>query len=139
MLAIVLPAAAVVLALAFGGRRAERIVLVALPAGLAIAVAIVAGVWRARTPLQYLVGGWAPPLGIALRADGLSAIMLVTTALVIGAIGLFAREGFSHAGGRAGGAGVAGILDAADGRLGRAECRLARRRPVHAFMSRWNC
>jgi multicomponent Na+:H+ antiporter subunit D len=85
----------VVLALAFGGRRAERIVMVALPAGLAIAVAIVAGVWRARTPLQYFVGGWAPPLGIALRVDGLSAIMLVTTALVIGAIGLFAREGFS--------------------------------------------
>ena len=41
------------------------------------------------------VGGWAPPLGIALRADGLSAIMLVTTALVIGAIGLFARDGFA--------------------------------------------
>jgi formate hydrogenlyase subunit 3/multisubunit Na+/H+ antiporter MnhD subunit len=85
----------VVAALGFGGRRAGRIVLAALPAGFVIAVAIGAGVWRARAPLQYVVGGWAPPLGIALRADGLSAIMLVTTALVICAIGLFAREGFA--------------------------------------------
>jgi multicomponent Na+:H+ antiporter subunit D len=35
-----------------------------------------------------------PPLGIALRADGLSAIMTETTAGVICVIGLFAREGF---------------------------------------------
>jgi multicomponent Na+:H+ antiporter subunit D len=95
VLAIVLPAASVVLSLAFGGRQAERIALVAMPAGFVIAVAIVADVWGSRTPVHYIVGGWAPPLGIALRADGLSAIMLVTTALVIGAIGLFAREGFS--------------------------------------------
>ena len=45
--------------------------------------------------LVYRIGGWAPPLGIALRADGLSAIMALTTALVICAIGLFARENFS--------------------------------------------
>jgi multicomponent Na+:H+ antiporter subunit D len=91
----VLPAAGVVLSLALGGRQAERVALIALPAGFAIAVAIVACVWRSRAPLHYFVGGWAPPLGIALRADGLSAIMMITTALVIGAIGLFAREGFS--------------------------------------------
>jgi multicomponent Na+:H+ antiporter subunit D len=95
VLAIVLPVAGVVLSLALGGRQAERTAQVALPIGLAISVAIVACVWRAQTPLQYLVGGWAPPLGIALRADGLSAIMLLTTALVIGAIGLFARDGFT--------------------------------------------
>ena len=94
VLAIVLPAVGVVLSLALGGRQAERVALVALATGFAIALAIVAGVWRSRTPLLYLVGGWAPPLGIALRADGLSAIMLLTTAVVICAIGLFAREGF---------------------------------------------
>jgi multicomponent Na+:H+ antiporter subunit D len=99
VLAIVLPAAGVVLSLAFGGRQAERIALAALPAGFVIALAIVADVWGSRTPVHYIVGGWAPPLGIALRADGLSAIMMVTTALVIGAIGLFAREGFSTPGG----------------------------------------
>ena len=68
--------------------------------GSAIALAIAADIWQPRTPLAYLMGGWAPPLGIALRADGLSAIMAVTTAVVICAIGLFARAGFQRAGGR---------------------------------------
>src|SRR5271169_1699325 len=81
--------------MALGGRQAERIALVAMPVGLCIALAIAADIWQARTPITYHLGGWLPPLGIALRADGLSAIMAVTTAVVIGAIGLFARAGFS--------------------------------------------
>jgi multicomponent Na+:H+ antiporter subunit D len=95
VLAIVVPAAGVVLAMALGGRQPERIALVTLPVGLCIALAIAAEIWQTRIPLAYHVGGWAPPLGIALRADGLSAIMAVTTAVVICAIGWFAREGFS--------------------------------------------
>jgi formate hydrogenlyase subunit 3/multisubunit Na+/H+ antiporter MnhD subunit len=95
VLAVILPAAGVVLSLAVG-RCAERVALVLMPAGIGIALAIIAEVWRSGTPLVYLIGGWAPPLGIALRADGLSAIMLVTTALVICAVGLFARGGFSE-------------------------------------------
>jgi multicomponent Na+:H+ antiporter subunit D len=95
VLAVVVPATGVVLATVLGGRQAERIALVAMPVGLCIAVAIAAVIWQTRAPLAYHVGGWAPPLGIALRADGLSAIMTLTTAVVIGAIGLFAREGFS--------------------------------------------
>ena len=47
--------------------------------------------------LVYVLGGWAPPLGIALRADGLSAAMLLTTAIVIGAAALFARADFGGA------------------------------------------
>ncbi len=90
-----MPASGVVLAMALGGRHAERIALLALPVGLCVALAIAADIWQTRTPLAYHLGGWAPPLGIALRADGLSAIMTVTTAVVISAIGLFAREGFS--------------------------------------------
>ena len=42
-----------------------------------------------------MVAGIAPPLGIALRADGLSAVMLVTSALILPAAGLFARAGFA--------------------------------------------
>jgi multicomponent Na+:H+ antiporter subunit D len=95
VLAVVVPASGVVLAMALGGRHAERIALLALPVGLCVALAIAADIWQTRTPLAYHLGGWAPPLGIALRADGLSAIMTVTTAVVISAIGLFAREGFS--------------------------------------------
>jgi formate hydrogenlyase subunit 3/multisubunit Na+/H+ antiporter MnhD subunit len=94
VLAIILPVGALLLSLLLGGRHAERIVLVLMPAGLAIALAVAVGVWRARGALQYLVGGWRPPLGIALRADGFSATMMVTTALLICAIGLFARAQF---------------------------------------------
>ncbi len=95
VLAIVLPPGGVVLSLALGGWRARWVALAALPAGLAIAVAIAACVWDAGVPLSYVVGGWSPPLGIALRADGLSAVMLMVTALVLCAIGLFARTTFA--------------------------------------------
>lgn len=95
VLAIVLPVVGVLLALALGGRQAERAALAVMPAGLAVAAAILFSVWQTGQPLQYLVGGWAPPLGVALRADGLSAVMALTTAVVTVAIGLFARPVFS--------------------------------------------
>src|SRR5260370_395841 len=56
---------------------------------------IVVAVSATGQPLVYIVGGWTPPLGIALRADGFSAVMLVTAALVIAAAGYFARASFS--------------------------------------------
>jgi multicomponent Na+:H+ antiporter subunit D len=68
--ALIFPAAGALLALALGGRRAERIALALMPVGLGLAVAIAAGVLRANAALVYVVGGWAPPLGLALRADG---------------------------------------------------------------------
>src|SRR5262249_58660536 len=80
VLALVLPVASVLLAFTAGGRRTERIVLATLPLGLAIAVAIAVAVLRSGGPLVYLLGGWAPPLGVALRADRLAAMMMVTTA-----------------------------------------------------------
>src|SRR5215813_149567 len=95
VLAIVLPVGGVILSLALGGRNAERVALIVMPAGLAIAVAIAAGVWRSRNALQYFVGNWKPPLGVAFRADGLSAVMILTTALLTCGIGLFARTQFS--------------------------------------------
>jgi multicomponent Na+:H+ antiporter subunit D len=94
VLALVLPVAGVLLGLALGGRHAERIALALMPVGLALALAIAAAVLRSDAALVYVVGGWAPPLGLALRADGLSAAMLLTTAVVIGATGLFARADF---------------------------------------------
>jgi multicomponent Na+:H+ antiporter subunit D len=93
-LTIVLPVVAVLLALMLGGRKAESMVLVLLPVGLGLAIAIVVGVWRAGDSLIYHVGGLAPPLGLALRADGLSAVMLATTAIVICATALFAQATF---------------------------------------------
>jgi len=94
VLAILLPVVGVLLSLALGGRHAERVALILMPAGLAVAVAIAAGVWRTDNVLQYFVGGWDPPLGVAFRADGLSAAMILTAALLICGIGLFARTQF---------------------------------------------
>jgi formate hydrogenlyase subunit 3/multisubunit Na+/H+ antiporter MnhD subunit len=94
VLSIILPVAGVLLALVLGGRRAERIALFVMPVGLVVAVAIAADVWRNHHLLQYVVGRWEPPLGVAFRADGLSAAMLVTAALLICGIGLFARAQF---------------------------------------------
>ncbi|MCC7282233.1 MAG: NADH-quinone oxidoreductase subunit J [Acetobacteraceae bacterium] len=91
VLALVLPVAAMLVALPLGGRAARRIALAVLPVGLLLAIAITVMVQQTGEPLVYLVGGWAPPLGIALRADGISAAMLLTAALVLGAVGLYAR------------------------------------------------
>ncbi len=65
-----------------------------LPVELVVAVAIAAGVWRSGHALIYHLGGWAPPLGVALRADGFSAVMLVTSSVVLCATALFARPAF---------------------------------------------
>ena len=95
VLAIVLPVAGLLLAVVSGGRYYARgITLVLMPAGLGVALAMVADVWRTGHALTYLVGGWAPPLGIALRADGISAAMVAVTAIVVCATGLYAPAQF---------------------------------------------
>ncbi len=94
VLALVLPVLALLLVFAAGGRHAERIVLATLPLGLAIAVAIALALRRTGEPLVYVLGGWAPPLGVALRADGPAAVMMAITALVVCAVGVFARDEF---------------------------------------------
>jgi multicomponent Na+:H+ antiporter subunit D len=95
VLAIVLPVAGVLLSFAFGGRQAERVALTVAAAGVCAALAIAIGVWRSGEPLVYIIGDWSPPLGIALRADGFSAVMLVTSALVMSAAAIFARANFA--------------------------------------------
>ena len=95
VLAIVLPSLGMVLSFVLGGRHAERIALATAPVGLAIAVAIAAEVLKTGHAITYIVGGWSPPLGVALRADGFSAVMLVTSALVLPAAMLFARSYFA--------------------------------------------
>jgi formate hydrogenlyase subunit 3/multisubunit Na+/H+ antiporter MnhD subunit len=93
VLSLVVPVAGVLLAFATGGRHVERVVLAAMPVGFAIAAAILVDVGRTG-PLVYLLGGWAPPLGVALRADGLSAVMMMITSVVICAVAVFARGDF---------------------------------------------
>ena len=94
ILAIVLPVAAVLSSLVVGGRQVERVALIVLPCNLIVASVIFADLWQSGRPLVYVVGDWQAPLGITLRADGLSAAMMVTIAVVICAIGIFAHADF---------------------------------------------
>src|SRR6202044_4253506 len=93
--AILLPALGVLLSFLIGGRRAKWIALGLMPVELAVAVAIACLVWRSGQPLVYTLAGYTPPLGIALRADGFSAVMLVTAGLIAPAAALFARASFA--------------------------------------------
>ena len=68
--------------------------MLAIPLGLVLSLAIVVEAVHTGRALVYLLGGWAPPLGIVLRADGLSAVMLLTTAVILLAVALFAHADF---------------------------------------------
>ena len=94
-LCVLVPFVGAMAALAIGGRSAQRVAMATLAAGLAIALwngVVFIGSGQA---VVYVLGGWQPPLGIALRADGLSTSMLVAVAVVITGIGVYARADFS--------------------------------------------
>ena len=93
-LAVLVPFVGVLLGLAAGGRHAQRIAFGTLVAGLALAVATASAFLDAGHPLVYLLGGWAPPLGVALRADALAVAMLVAVAVVVTGIALYAVADF---------------------------------------------
>ena len=88
---LMLPVAGLVLALPLGGRHLGRATLGVMILGLAASLAIAAVVFITGDPLSYQLGGWAPPLGVALKADGLSAILLLTSAVVILAVGIYGQ------------------------------------------------
>jgi multicomponent Na+:H+ antiporter subunit D len=90
VLVVILPVLSVLAMLASEPLRSARIALAALAAGLIVAIAIVVELIQTGAAVTYVVGGWRPPLGLALRADGLSATMLIMTALVVAAAGFFA-------------------------------------------------
>ena len=46
-------------------------------------------------PQQHALGGWGAPLGIELLADGLAALMLLMTAAISLAVGLYSRAYFT--------------------------------------------
>ena len=66
VLAVLVPFIGVLAGLVLGARHAQRIALLTLPLGLAIAFAIARALWQADDALVYLLGGWRPPLGVAL-------------------------------------------------------------------------
>jgi multicomponent Na+:H+ antiporter subunit D len=90
VLGIVLPAAAIIALFVLGGRWGPRAAALMLAAQIAIALRVLSFVWEAGQPLVYVVGGWKPPLGIALRADGISALMMLIAAIIAAAAAAFA-------------------------------------------------
>ena len=92
--ALVLPLVGILLTFLVAGRYARGIALILLAVGLAVAAGIADGVWRTGHALTYTSGGWLPPLGVKLRADGLSAVMIAVTAIIMFAVGLYAPSEF---------------------------------------------
>ena len=91
---VLLPFVGMLLGLLLGGRQVQRAAVAFMPLGLALALGITAAWLREGQTLVYLLGGWAPPLGIALRADGPAVVMLLAVAVVVCGIGIFARADF---------------------------------------------
>jgi multicomponent Na+:H+ antiporter subunit D len=87
--AIALPLIGAMLAFVFPRRAAvfglAGSLLTAL-AALAVLLQVAIG-----GPRELAVGGWAPPLGIRLVADGLSVLMMAMTAVVGTAVSVYAR------------------------------------------------
>lgn len=82
VLVVVVPLAAAAVAFSV---RGHRLVVAAglMGAGASAVVALwLVVVVRANGPQQVALAGWAPPLGIELRADGLAAVLIGTTAVV---------------------------------------------------------
>lgn len=90
VLALMLPAVGVAAMFAVPMRAPERIAWLVYPPTLAAVIAIAVEVGRSGEALSYTLGGWAPPLGLMLRADGASAVMMVMSAIILGLVGISA-------------------------------------------------
>jgi len=95
--AVLLVALPLALALAayVAGRRIRPILVWIAPLAMA---ALVTGLIHSlihQGPFRYEVGGWAPPLGITWKVDGLAAAMLAITASVMGAVCVYAPGYFA--------------------------------------------
>ena len=89
---VVIPLAAAFVTALFG-RRYSRLVAQAscLVTLILLGLSLVAiHLLRIDSTLVYSVGGWAPPIGVAMVIDGLTAFMLVTVNLVTVAIAVYA-------------------------------------------------
>lgn len=96
VLIVLLPLAGAALSFLFG-RRAGRVLAVFVASGVLLtAGGLCCQVWESG-PLRYALGGWGAPLGIDWYVDGLTALMLLMTAIVglgisVYSLGYFARN-----------------------------------------------
>ncbi len=96
LILLTLPLLAALCVLVLPAAARVAVALGSIGIGLAASLALAAQVLR-DGPLTLTLGGWTPPLGIALQADGLASAMLVMTALVMAAVALAARFDISVA------------------------------------------
>lgn len=77
----------------------RRVNLIGICGAIASLVAVAGLAWQVATQgaMTLALGGWAPGLGIALRADGLSMALLLMCALVALAISIYASAYFHSA------------------------------------------
>ncbi len=88
--ALMLPVAAMLWAFLVYGPAARFGVLLLLAAGVPVSLAVASVVLQTGQPLVCEPGNWGVPLGLVLRADGLSALMMVVSSVIVLAAGLCA-------------------------------------------------
>jgi len=91
---LVLPFFGALAAVALPLRASRPAVLATVAATTVAALATAAAVGSGRAP-RLEMGGWTPPIGIVLAADGLAAALLVMSALVMAGVALAARPAFA--------------------------------------------
>ena len=94
---IVLPLAWAAVAFLLGPGRGAWLAIAGLAGQLILAVLLAAQLLDTGARV-HAVGGWDAPLGIALAADGLSAVMLLLTQAVALPLAVYARAYFAQAG-----------------------------------------
>jgi multicomponent Na+:H+ antiporter subunit D len=95
-LIITIPLTAAVVDFVVGSRLRLALMLIAVTATVFAAFLVAAEV-AAGTTVLHAVGGWGAPLGIVLRADGLSALMLLITAVIGACVSVYAHCYYSVA------------------------------------------
>ncbi|TVQ57887.1 MAG: NADH-quinone oxidoreductase subunit J [Rhodobacteraceae bacterium] len=93
-LPVTLPLIGAALAFAVGGRAGAMLALVAHAATVLATGVLIVVVATADAPVSVALGGWHPPLGIALRADGFAAAVLGVAAAVLTAVAAQATGAF---------------------------------------------
>ncbi|MCA9285021.1 MAG: hypothetical protein KDA22_07400 [Phycisphaerales bacterium] len=88
--ALALPVAGSLACVLLGERWSRFVALLLAPVMVAVSIAVAVAVHLNGAAIFLVVGGWRPPLGIQLRADGLASSLLITAAIVVGATTWFA-------------------------------------------------
>jgi formate hydrogenlyase subunit 3/multisubunit Na+/H+ antiporter MnhD subunit len=94
-LAVLMPFVGMMLGLVVGGRYARGVAALTFLATAAVVAAIAWQFQVSGQALGYLLGGWAPPLGVALRGDGIAVAMMVAVTVVVGGVAVYGWSQFA--------------------------------------------